>query len=97
MVCTNLYFIALEINSTNWYKNIRIPAVNEEIVDVIEEHDRRYRSEDLLSEITRFADGSTNHGQLIDSQATNVGISSSRNAEVIVDVTRNLKNTYCKK
>ncbi|XP_060858011.1 peroxidase-like [Metopolophium dirhodum] len=88
---------ALEINSTNWYQNIRIPAVNEQIVDVIDEHDKTYRSEDVLSDISRFVAGSPNHGQLIDSQATKVGISSSRNAEVIVDVTRNLKNIYCKK
>jgi len=96
-VCTYLYFIALEINSTNWYRNIRIPAVNEEIVDVLDEHDKKYHSEDVLSDISRFAPGSSNHGQLIDSQATKVGRSSSRNADVIVDVTRNLMNTYCKK
>ncbi|XP_029348713.1 peroxidase-like [Acyrthosiphon pisum] len=88
---------ALEINSTNWYKNLRIPEVNEEIVDVIDEHEKYYRSEDVLSEISRFSAGSPNHGQLIDSQATKVSVSSSRNAEVIFDVTRNLKNTYCKK
>lgn len=92
-----LYFIALKINSTNWYLNIRIPAVNEEVVDVMDELDKRYRSEDLLSEISRLTVGSPNHGQMIDSQPTKVGISGSRNAEIIVDVTRNLKNVYCKK
>lgn len=77
--------------------NIRIPAVNEEVVDVMNELDKRYRSEDLLSEISRLTVGSPNHGQMIDSQPTKVGISGSRNAEIILDVTRNLKNIYCKK
>jgi len=76
---------------------VRIPEVNEQIVDVIDEHDKKYLSEDVVSDISRLAAGSPNHGQLIDSQPTKVGISSSRNADIIVDVTRNLKNIYCKK
>jgi len=97
MVFNFLYFIALEINSTNWYLNIRIPAVNEEVVNVIDELNKRYHSEDIISEISRLTVGSPNHGQMINSQPTKVGISGSRNAEIIVDVTRNLKNIYCKK
>jgi len=85
------------INSTNWYLNIRIPAVNEEVVDALEELDKRYRSEDVLSDISRLVLGSTNHGQLIASPPTKAGISGSRNAEVIGVVTRNLKNKYCLK
>jgi len=90
-----LYFIALEINSTNWYLNLRIPEVNEEIQNVVDGLEKRYLSEDVLSDISHLTIGSPNHGQLIDSQPSKDGLSGSRNAEIILGVTQNLKNTHC--
>jgi len=85
----------LEINSTNWYLNLKIFDVNEEIENVVKELEKKYRSEDVLSDISSLILGSQIHGQLIDSQPSKHGLPESRKAEIILGVTRNLKNTYC--
>jgi len=89
--------IALEINSSNWYQHLKITEVNEEIRKIINKIEKRNPSEDRLSEINRLMIGSPHHGQLIDSQPSKDGHLSSRNAEIIIEVTRSLKDTYCLK
>jgi len=72
--------------------------VNEEIQKVIERIENRYHLEDkILSNISSFTLGSPVHGQLINSMPSNEGHSGSQIAEIITDVTRSLKNTYCLK
>jgi len=90
--------LGLVINSTNWYLQLDISDVNEEIQKVVDRIENRYRSEDvLLSNINHLIIGSPVHGQLIDSMPSTDGYSASRNAEIIFEVTRSLKNTYCLK
>lgn len=90
--------IGLVINSTNWYLQLDISDVNDEIQKAVEIIENRYRSEDiLLSNVSRLISGSPVHGQLIDSMPSKDGHSGSRNAEIILEVTRSLKNTYCLK
>lgn len=87
--------IALEINSTNWYQNLRISEINEEIRKSVVEIENRYRWEDILSDANRLTIGSPFHGQLIDSQPSKDGHTGSRNAEIVIEATRTLKNKYC--
>jgi len=89
--------IALDINSTNWYQHLKITEVNEEIRKIISKFDRRNLSEDKLSEINLLINKSPLHGQLIVSQPSKDGHLASQNAEIIIEVTRSLKNTYCLK
>jgi len=92
------FCIGLVINSTNWYLKLNISDVNEEIQKVIERTQNRYRLEDkILSYISPLKLGSPIHGQLIDSMPSDEGRSGSRIAEIITDVARSLKNTYCLK
>ncbi|XP_029341799.1 peroxidase-like [Acyrthosiphon pisum] len=94
----NVYEQGLVINSTNWYLQLDISDVNDEIQKAVERIENRYRSEDIiLSNVSRLTIGSTVHGQLIDSMPSKDGHSESRNAEIILEVTRSLKNTYCLK
>ncbi|XP_029341375.1 peroxidase-like [Acyrthosiphon pisum] len=80
----------------NWYLELDISDVNQEIQKVVEIIENRYRSEDIiLSNISRLIIGSPVYGQMIDSMPSKEGHSGSRNAEIIYEVTRSLKNTYC--
>lgn len=87
----------MEINSTNWYSNLRIFDVNEEIQNAVNGLEKKYDLENILLDVSGWTLGSPNHGQLIDSQPSNDSFSESRRAEIILGVTRNLKNTYCLK
>jgi len=90
--------IGLVINSTNWYLQLDISDVNDEIQKAVERIENRYRSEEIiLSNVSRVIIGSPVHGQLIHSMPSKYGHSGSRNAEIILEVTRSLKNTYCLK
>jgi len=90
--------IGLVINSENWYLQLNISEVNEEIKKVTKRIQSRYRLEDeILSYFSPLKLGSPVHGQLIDSMPSDEGRSGSRTAEIIIDVTRSLKNTYCLK
>lgn len=92
-----VYCIDLGINSTNWYQNLKIHEVNEEIQKIVKKIEKRILPENMLSDMNRLIIGSPFHGQLIDSQPSEEGHSVSRNAEIIIEVTRSLKNTYCLK
>lgn len=86
------------INSENWYLKLNISEVNEEIQKVIKRIQNRHRFEDeILSYFSPLKLGSPVHGQLIDSMPSDEGRSGSRIAEILIDVTRSLKNTYCLK
>jgi len=90
--------IGLVTNSTNWYLQLDISDVNDEIQKAIETIENRYRSEEIiLSNISHLTLGSPVHGQLLNSMPSKDGHSESRNAEIILEVTRSLKNTYCLK
>ncbi|XP_060859778.1 peroxidase-like isoform X3 [Metopolophium dirhodum] len=94
----NLYEQGLVINSTNWYLQLDISDVNDEIQKAVDRIENRYRSDEiLLSNVSRLIIGSPVHGQLIDSMPSKDGHSGSRNAEIILEVTQSLKNTYCLK
>ncbi|XP_060858578.1 peroxidase-like [Metopolophium dirhodum] len=86
------------MGSDNWYKQLDISQINNEIRKAVERIDKRYRSEDIiLSNINGFTIGSPVHGQLIDSMPSKDGDLGSRNAEIIFEVSRSLKDTYCLK
>lgn len=90
--------IGLVINSTNWYLQLDISDVNDEIQKAVERIENRYRSEEIiLSNVSGVIIGSPVHGQLINSMPSKDGHSGSKNAEIILEVTRSLKNTYCLK
>ncbi|XP_022171594.1 peroxidase-like [Myzus persicae] len=93
----DFYEQGLVINSKNWYLKLNVSEVNEEIQKVTERIENRYRLEDIISNISHIEIRSPAHGQLIDSMPSKDGNSASRFAEIIVDVTRSLKNTYCLK
>lgn len=82
------------INSTNWYLQLNISVINDEIQKVIQRIENRDLSEEI-SNISRLTIRSPAHGQLINSMPSKDGYSESRNAEIIIAVTRSLKNTYC--
>lgn len=93
-----MVYIALVINSTNWYTNLKIYDVENEIQKSIEQIHNKVFPEDLLSEINYSLEfGSPFHGQLIDSQLSKDGLSENRNAEINFEVSSNIKNTYCLK
>ncbi|XP_022171599.1 peroxidase-like isoform X2 [Myzus persicae] len=94
----DLYEQGLAINSTNWYLKLNTSDINEEIQKATEIIENRYRLEDtILSNISQITIGSPVHGQLIDSMPSKGGNSASRFAEIIIEATRSLKNTYCLK
>jgi len=98
LICTVIFVPPCCTSSSNWYQKIDISDVNKEIQKAVKIIENRYRSEDIiLSNISRLIIGSPVHGQLIDSMPSKDGHSASRNAEIIVEVTRSLKNTYCLK
>ena len=91
-----VYCIGLGINSTNWYLKLNNSEINEETQNVVERIENRYRLEDIiLSNISRLEIGSLAHGQLINSMPSKDGHSGSRIAEIIIEVTKSLKNKYC--
>jgi len=79
-------YIGLAINSTNWYLQLDISDINDEIQKIVERIENSwYRSEEIiLSNISRLTIGSPVHGQLIDSMPSKDRHSGSRNAEIII-------------
>ncbi|XP_060876033.1 peroxidase-like [Metopolophium dirhodum] len=98
LVCTVIFFPPYCVSSNNWYQQLDISKINKEIQKVSKIIENRYRSEDIiLSNISRLTIGSPVYGQLIESMPSKEGHSGSQNAEIIFEVTRSLKNTYCLK
>jgi len=82
---------------TDWHLRISIDDVNQETQKVVERIENEYRSEDImLSNISRLTIGTPGFGQLIDSMPSKEVYAGSRNAEIIYEVTRGLKNKFCR-
>jgi len=84
--------------TSEWYQQLDNFAsdIEREIKNVVERIENRQRSEDIiLSNISRLPIGSPVYGQMIESMPSKEGHSGSRNAEIIYEVTRSLKNIYC--
>lgn len=88
----------MEINSTNWYLNLKLEDVEEEIKSVV----KNFEYEDNIVEDLIMAANihitpltSAVRGQLIDSQFFTDGYPTYRNAELTTEVSRLINDKYC--
>ncbi|XP_025192716.1 uncharacterized protein LOC112592779, partial [Melanaphis sacchari] len=92
-----------EVSATkykNWYRNLKIYEIEEEIQKNIERMNFNRFNEDFI--ITQISDhlkigSSPFRGQLIDSQPSKEGNLKYRNAELLVAISRSIKSAYCLK
>lgn len=91
-------FIVSAKKYKSWYRNLKIYEVEEEIQKNIERIQQIRLAEDtLIPEINDHLkiESSPIRGQLIDSLPSKDGNSGYRNAELLIAVTRSIKNTHC--
>ncbi|CAI6355783.1 unnamed protein product [Macrosiphum euphorbiae] len=96
LICTVIF--VPPCYTSEWYQQLDnfVSEIEKEIKNVVERIDNRQRSEDIiLSNISRLPIGSPVYGQMIESMPSKEGHSGSRNAEIIYEVTRSLRNRYC--
>jgi len=93
-----IYIDGLEINSTNWYLNLKLENLEEEIKSVV----KNFEYEDNVVEDLIMAANihiipltSEVRGQLIDSKFFSDGYPAYRNAELITEVSRLINDKYC--
>lgn len=88
----------MNINSTNWYLNLKIKEIEEEIKSA----DKNFEYEDnvienllMAANIHILSPTSPVRAQLIDSQFFRDGYPAYRNAELIIEVSRLINDKYC--
>lgn len=89
----------MNINSTNWYLNLKIEEIEEEIESVVKNFEYEDNIiEDLImaAKIHILHTTSPVIGQLVDSRFFSDRYPAYRNAELIVEVSRIINDKYCR-
>ncbi|CAI6354745.1 unnamed protein product [Macrosiphum euphorbiae] len=80
---------------TFWHTYLKTSQLDEAIKTAIDKIESRYRSEDIIiSNVSRLITGSPAHGQLINSMPSKNGHSASRNAEILIEASLHLIDSY---
>jgi len=88
----------LNINSTNWYLNLEIKQIEDEIKSVVknfEYEDNVVENLLMAANIHILHPSNPVRAQLIDSQFFRDGYPAYRNAELIIEVSRLINDKYC--
>eukprot|EP00102_Acyrthosiphon_pisum_P026317 XP_016663527.1 PREDICTED: peroxidase-like [Acyrthosiphon pisum] len=98
LICTVIFILPCckaHRGYIEWYRDLKTSRLDEAIKIGVEKVENRYRSEDIiLSNVSRLTMGSPAHGQLIESMPSKNGHSASRTAEILIEASKHLRNSY---